>query len=180
MAEFLINNSEDIEDKYIENMGSIEVNLDDKLSHELVKGNMNVLKNSKKNIKMACLLSIIERDESIFDEIDDLESLFILCKIFNSFGHLNRIKNPCVLAAILLYNNIQDRSSLDLNRESRIIKAALDYNVNEYLSNRVIAGYEYYNSISSILEEAVILNKHNQLITSPAVIEYFWYKVMSD
>jgi len=175
IGEFLIDNAGS---SALEEDG-IDVDLEDPFTLEIIRGDISNLARSDINIPLKLLDSILNKNLAILDEITDFNVLFIMSKLLNNFKYLSKVKNARVLAALIIFNNINDFSFLSGSKEALLLRGLFTKNLGEYLDNA--CNYDspyltlmpqiefYYKQVESICTEP---------LDSKFLAEFFWYKVM--
>lgn len=178
VAEFLLKNAEGIPSENLNPSLTIDVDIKDTFTQELIKGNIENLKNSNINVKLGLLDSIISKSMAEFAEIKDFRVLYVFSRLLGNYKYLSELSNPRILAAILLFNNITDFDILANSKEGEILKAILTKNYGQYLDCKIPHGLSYMKKMKTL--ESVI-SEIDQYITAPVqskkLSEYFWYQL---
>lgn len=164
--------------------GRMKVDLKDPITRGLIKGDYSKLRITKKEMKMAHLAAILERNPTLLQDVTDFNEAFAICKIINDYSALKSINNPRILAALLIYCNVTDYSPLCVGKEACSLHGLITGNINEYLNNRIEAKQNYSELMAEIfkaLKETMRLADAKGLsgaeLASPYIVEYFWSKV---
>lgn len=176
IGEFLLENSAIEFDQ--ESNADLDIDLDDQLTIELIKNEFENLKNSEIQVDLSVLDVFRTKDISVLSKQTDFRVLMVLCKLLNDFSELSRLKNPRVLAALIMFHKISDFSILNNSKEGKILKSILTKNFGMYLDSREPSSGCY---LKKMKEYEVLLSNIKPFIKSSLdskkLTEYFWYQV---
>ncbi|KAL6121089.1 sec31 [Nucleospora cyclopteri] len=171
MADFLLENSSY---NFNSDQNGIEVDVKDERIVRLLKGDFSALSEFDEPVLTSQLYALITKDVSITQIVDSFVKLILFCKIMENFTNIKRISNSRLLSSFLLYNNFSDFSSLEKDREAKILRGILTGDSSSCMNNRIVIGGNFYENIFQI--QQILTNLENP-IESEYLTEYFWLKV---
>lgn len=157
---------------------NVDVDINDTFSYELVKNYFDSLKTCTYPIELSILDIIRTKDISRLNQITDFKIIVTVSKLLNDYSALSRLRNPRILAAILIFHKYKDFTPLESSSEGLAIKAILTKDFGLYLDNRSPKSENYLKCMKEYERLISVIQPYlNTKLESKKLSEYFWYQV---
>ncbi|KAI5168736.1 protein transport protein SEC31 [Pancytospora epiphaga] len=181
IAQFLLEKAAGAEE---DSEASITVDLNDDEILSIVKGDLEFLKDSRKNVALCHIYAVLTGKVENLRNIDDLAAILVLSKIANDYSSLVNIKNSRILAAIALFHDILRDPSLYTNachkQEFIAICSLVSKDFGKYIDSRMgLCEYHLGNlgNVNHVMLDLGDFVTGDVKLTSQCLVDYFWYKV---
>lgn len=153
----------------------IKINIESGETMNLIQGNLEHIKNSKRKIDMKYLSCLFSNDISALKDESDFETVFIFSKLTNDYSLLSEMNNSRLCAAMIIKNSIPTFDILSFSDEGCILKSILEREWPVFL-DLITKNEKNYLRKMKIIEFFIDLLGKEKII-SKSLIDYFWYKI---